>query len=51
MIVGTKYDATTGIYVDMITVGEGDVAAAADDIYDFTKPCPPVCDASSPMFG
>lgn len=50
MIVGTKYDAATGIYVDMITVGDGDVAAAADDIYDFTTPCPPTCDPNSAMF-
>jgi hypothetical protein len=47
MIVGTKYDPATGIYVDMIIVGDGNVA---DAIYDVTQPCPPVCDANSPMF-
>jgi hypothetical protein len=47
MIVGTKYDLETGIYVDMITVGDGNVA---DAIYDVTQPCPPACDANSPMF-
>jgi hypothetical protein len=47
MIVGTKYDAVTGIYVDMITADDVNVA---DAIYDFSKPCPPVCDANSLMF-
>jgi len=51
MIVGTKYDPATGIYVDMITTGDGNVGNIDDPIYDFTQPCPPACDASSPMFG
>lgn len=46
MIVGTKYDLATGIYVDLIS---GDDAKAADAIYDVTLPCPPACDANSPM--
>jgi hypothetical protein len=50
MIVGTKYDSETGIYVDMITVGVGDTAITKEDIYDFTSPCPSVCDPQSPMF-
>jgi hypothetical protein len=50
MIVGTKYDPVTGIYVDMITVDNGSELAVADSIYDVTKPCPPACDANSPMF-
>ena len=49
MIVGTKYDPVTKIYVDMITVGDG-VSEVADDIYDVTQPCPPACDPNSPMF-
>ncbi|TDE45818.1 hypothetical protein E0I26_03785 [Flavobacterium rhamnosiphilum] len=49
MIVGTKYDPATNIYVDMITVGDGNVAAVADDIYDFTRPCPTTCDPNSPL--
>jgi hypothetical protein len=50
MIVGTKYDSETGIYVDMITVGVGDTTTKKEDIYDFTSPCPSVCDPQSPMF-
>jgi hypothetical protein len=49
MIVGTKLDKATGIYVDMITVGVGDMTAEQDDIYDFTHPCPPAGDPKSPL--
>ncbi|MDI6046356.1 hypothetical protein [Flavobacterium yafengii] len=49
MIVGTKYDPVTKIYVDMIAVGVGNATVQQDDIYDFTSPCPPDCDPSSPM--
>lgn len=49
MIVGTKLDAKTGIYVDLITVGDGN-SEVPDAIYDVTQPCPPVCDPNSPMF-
>jgi len=49
MIVGTKYDPATKIYVDMITVATENDSNVADDIYDFTSPCPPDCDPSSPM--
>ena len=49
MIVGTKLDPLTGIYVDMISEGDG-VNKEADTIYDFTEPCPTACDPESPMF-
>lgn len=49
MIVGTKLNPVTGVYEDMITVGVGN-GSAPDDIYDFTSPCPSVCDPKSPMF-
>jgi hypothetical protein len=51
MFVGTKLDPVTGVYLDMISLGNEDInaAAAADDIYDFTEPCPPACDPSSPL--
>lgn len=49
MIVGTKLDPLTGIYVDMISEGDG-VNKEADAIYDFTEPCPTACDPESPMF-
>jgi hypothetical protein len=49
MIVGTKYDPVTKIYVDMISVGVENSTAQQDGIYDFTSPCPNDCDPSSPM--
>lgn len=49
MIVGTKFDPLTGVYVDMISEGDG-VNKEADNIYDFTEPCPTACDPESPMF-
>lgn len=49
MIVGTKYDPTTGIYVDMISEGVGNATVASDAIYDFTSPCPPNGDPTSPL--
>lgn len=45
MIVGTKYDQATGTYIDMIP----DRAINSGNIYDFTRPCPPSCDTSSPL--
>ena len=49
MIVGTKYNSTTGIYEDIITLGVEGATATKDDIYDFTRPCPTDCDPSSPL--
>jgi hypothetical protein len=53
MFVGTKYNPETKIYEDLITITapetEGNSQATADDIYDFTKPCPPDGDPSSPL--
>jgi hypothetical protein len=49
MIVGTKFNPETGIYVDMITVGVGNSAGGEDNIYDFTQPCPPASDPESPL--
>ncbi len=49
MIVGTKFNPETGIYVDMITVGVGNSAGDEDNIYDFTEPCPPAIDPESPL--
>lgn len=49
MIVGTKFDAATNTYVDMITVGVDGVTQGEDDIYDFTRPCPTACDPDSPL--
>ena len=49
MIVGTKFNTETGIYVDMITVGVRNSAGGEDNIYDFTEPCPPASDPESPL--
>jgi hypothetical protein len=49
MIVGTKYDPITGIYVDMISGTLGNSAGGEDNIYDFTEPCPPASDPESPL--
>ena len=48
VIVGTKLDPKTGVQVDMLpdptlAVGNG------NNIYDFTTPCPPVCDPKSDL--
>ncbi|KDC44844.1 hypothetical protein, partial [Pseudoalteromonas fuliginea] len=45
MIVGTKYDAATDTYVDMLP----EKSAEGGNIYDFTRPCPPSCDSGSPL--
>ena len=49
MIVGTKFNPETGIYVDMISGTLGNSAVGEDNIYDFTEPCPPACDPESPL--
>lgn len=49
LIVGTKLDPVTGIYVDIITVRASDTEGLEDDIYDFTSPCPPNGDPNSPL--
>ncbi|MET3022299.1 hypothetical protein [Flavobacterium hydatis] len=56
LIVGTRYDEETGIYVDMLPgsnheerQAENKVNAIAPAIYDFSQPCPPGGDPSSPL--
>jgi hypothetical protein len=53
MIVGTKYDPKTGIYVDMIPTGSGEeevLSGIPSAIYDFTEPSPPgKADPNSPL--
>ncbi|MGZ9735692.1 hypothetical protein [Flavobacterium sp. GNP002] len=49
MIVGTKFNPETGIYVDMISDTFGNSAGGQDNIYDFTEPCPPASDPESPL--
>lgn len=44
MLVGTRYDPATDIYVDMLPGGE-----IEGRIYDFTRPCPPGCDPKSKL--
>lgn len=45
MLVGTKYNPVTDIYVDMTP----DKAVDSGYIYDFTRPCPTFCDPGSSM--
>ena len=45
MIVGTRLNPETNVYVDMLP-GK---SMAGGDIYDFTNPCPPGCDPESPL--
>ena len=49
MIVGTKFNPETGIYVDMISDSLGNSEGGQDNIYDFTEPCPPASDPESPL--
>ena len=50
MIVGTKYDEKTGIYVDMVPGSGLEGENGGDGIYDFSQPSPPSTgDDSSPM--
>ncbi|WP_264531128.1 hypothetical protein [Flavobacterium sp. N502540] len=54
MLVGTKLDPKTGVYVDVFkkqqaaagarTAGDGE-----DVLYDASRPCPPYTDPGSPM--
>ncbi|HET8810566.1 MAG TPA: hypothetical protein VFM65_09935 [Flavobacteriaceae bacterium] len=44
MIVGTKFNSETGEYEDMVPGGNPE-----GKIYDFTTPCPPICDPASPL--
>lgn len=44
MIVGTRYDKDTDTYVDIIPVSK-----LNSGIYDFSRPCPNLCDINSPL--
>lgn len=44
MIVGTRYNAATDTYVDMLPN-----TSVQGDIYDFTRPCPNCCDKDSAL--
>jgi len=48
VIVGTTYSSKTGMHRDIIK-NEQDPASKDSGIYDFTSPCPPDCDESSPL--
>ncbi len=49
MFVATKFNPTTGIYEDMLTDGLGNNSSEEDGIYDFSQPCPPNGDPTSPL--
>ncbi|WP_306351125.1 hypothetical protein [Flavobacterium sp. '19STA2R22 D10 B1'] len=46
MFVGARYDKKVETYIDMITVESN---RSDGQIYDFTRPCPPSCDITSPL--
>ncbi len=46
ILVGTEEDRS-GVYKDLLP-GASETSAA-HNIYDFTKPCPPFCDPTSPL--
>ena len=50
IIVGTSQEQKGGvtIYRDLLPSNDG-VGDAGNSIYDFTQPCPPDCDPSSPL--
>lgn len=47
VIVGTEADRN-GVYRDLLPTS-GDAIGAGNSIWDFTDPCPPKCDPSSPL--
>lgn len=53
MLVGTKYNSETLIYEDMLPKStdskDANEAAVPAGIYDFSQPCPPQGDPSSPL--
>lgn len=51
MIVGTRYDAKTDTYLDMLPrIVDCDISnPPPGEIYDFTSACPPNSDPSSPL--
>lgn len=50
LLVGTKFDQKTGVYVDVFKKGvEGSENADENVVYDGSRPCPPYGDPDSPM--
>jgi hypothetical protein len=50
LLVGTKLDPKTGIYVDVFKEGvKGTENEGGDVVYDGSRPCPPYGDPGSPM--
>ncbi len=47
MMVGTKHNTETNIYEDMLPNGTGSLNG---NIYDFTSPCPHMCDPKSALY-
>jgi len=47
MLVGTTYDADTDTFYDMLP--KEAKTKKQGEIYDFTNPCPPGCDPTSPL--
>lgn len=49
MLVGTKYDKETNVYVDVFKKGEAAELNGGDVVYDASRPAPPYDDPNSPM--
>ncbi|MEZ4858734.1 MAG: hypothetical protein R2781_07975 [Flavobacteriaceae bacterium] len=48
VIVGTQEDRS-GVYRDLLPAAGEAADAGSNSIWDFTDPCPPKCDPSSPL--
>ena len=48
VIVGTLKDKN-GVYRDLLPAAGEAAGAGTNSIWDFTDPCPPKCDPSSPL--
>tara|TARA_R100001132_G_C3268599_1_gene90923 strand:+ start:682 stop:1032 length:351 start_codon:yes stop_codon:yes gene_type:complete len=48
VIVGTQKDKN-GVYRDLLPAAGEAAGAGTNSIWDFTDPCPPKCDPSSPL--
>ncbi len=48
ILVGTELDRETGVYHDLLP-SDGESIDDGNNLYDFTRACPPKCDPGSPL--
>lgn len=48
ILVGTEQDKESEVYRDLLP-SDGENTDGNHNLYDFSKPCPPICDPSSPL--